>query len=66
MAAVRDPAGEDIGYCLVLGRNEEFFGLEVALGQEGLEGVIKIQSGMIDPEDIENLHTKNWVLSYLS
>ena len=62
MIAVCDPTGEEIGYCVVLGRNGEFFGLEVCLGEEGFEGFAQIQSGIIHPEDWEALHTKNCLL----
>lgn len=62
MIGVRNPAGDEAGYCVVLGRNGEFFGLEVCLGEEGLEGFAQIQSGMIRPEDMEVLHTKNCLL----
>lgn len=63
MLAVRDPSGNEVGYCVALGRNGEFFGLEVCLGEEGLEGFAQIQSGMIHPEDLEVLHTKNCLLT---
>lgn len=63
MIAVRNPAEDEVGYCVVLGRNGEFFGLEVCLGEEGLEGFAQIQSGMIHPEDPEALHTKNCLLA---
>ena len=62
MIAVRSPAGDEAGYCVVLGRNGEFFGLEVCLGEDGLEGFAQIQSGMIHPEDPEALHTKPMLL----
>lgn len=62
MVAVRDPAGNEVGYCIVLGRNGEFFGLDVCLGEEGLEGYARMQAGMIEPDDIEALHSKDCLL----
>jgi len=38
MIAVQNPAGDDAGYCVVLGRNGEFFGLEVCWGMEAQNG----------------------------
>ena len=62
MVAVQDSAGNEVGYCVVLGRNGEFFGLDVSLGEEGLEGYARMQAGMIEPDDMDALHTKNCLL----
>ena len=47
---VQNPENGDIGYCCVLGGREEFFGLAVYLGTEGLIAYLDIQSGKISAE----------------
>ncbi|MGH7773280.1 MAG: DUF7309 domain-containing protein [Candidatus Binatia bacterium] len=56
---VQNPESGEIGYCCVLGKLREVFGLVVYLGTQGLEGYRKIQSGEVDPGDIESLFLQN-------
>jgi len=60
---VQNPAGDEDGYCVVLGRNGEFFGLDVCLGEEGLEDYFQMQSRIISPDDMDAVHTKNCLLA---
>lgn len=45
---VKNPATGEIGYCCILGRLGDYFGLAVYLGTEGFKGYLKLQLG--DPE----------------
>ena len=54
--SVQNPLNEEFGYLCVLGRNKESFGLVVYLGQEGLEGYLKVQEGEIHPSNPDALH----------
>jgi len=50
----RDMNGE-VGYCVVMGHGSEHFGLGVYLGTEGLEGVLKMQTGYLPSNTIDML-----------
>lgn len=63
MFVVQNPEDGEMGYCCVLGRNREVFGLVVYLGAEGLEGYLKVYAGEIRPGDPDALHTKNCLLA---
>lgn len=63
MFAVENPGNKETGYCCVLGRNREVFGLAVYLGAEGLVGYLKVYSGEVGPGDPDALHTKKCLLA---
>lgn len=52
---VGNPENDETGYCCVLGKMGEVFGLVVYLGTEGLEEYLRIQSEEIRPGDTEAL-----------
>lgn len=59
---VQNPQGGEIGYCCVLGRAGEVFGLAVFLGTEGLKGYLGTQEGNVESEDDDLLYTKKCLL----
>jgi hypothetical protein len=59
---VKDPESGMIGYCCVLGRIGEFFGLGVYKGEDGLEGYMKIQWGVVDRNSKNLMHVQNCLL----
>lgn len=52
---VQNPLNQEIGYCCVMGRAGEHYGLAVYLGSEGLEGYLKIMAGEIEAGDPDSL-----------
>jgi len=59
---VQNLVNGEIGYCCVLGRLKEFFGLAVYLGFEGLQGYLKESSEDFDLNDLDTLHIKKCLL----
>ncbi|MBL7068282.1 MAG: hypothetical protein ISS34_00265 [Candidatus Omnitrophica bacterium] len=59
---VRNPQDNEIGYCCVLGKAGEVFGLTVYLGTEGLEEYLKDSQEDEDAIDDDALHRKNCLL----
>jgi len=59
---VQNPQDGEIGYCCVLGRGGEVFGLAVYLGTEGLEGYLRTQEGNAESEDNDLLHSQRCLL----
>jgi hypothetical protein len=59
---IQDPVTGEIGYCCVLGKGGEVFGLAVYLGSEGLEGYLRVSEGEVDVEDDDILHLKKCLL----
>lgn len=57
--AFADPSSKKIGYCCVLGRCEEFLGLSVYRGREGIEMYFQLKRRDIDPKGIDVLHRHN-------
>lgn len=54
--AFADPSSKTIGYCCVLGRCEEFLGLSIYRGREGVEMYFQLKRQEIDPKGIDILH----------
>ena len=61
--AIQNHSDGEFGYCCVLGRNREVFGLAVYLGSEGLKGYLGLVSGEITYKDPNVLHTKKCLLA---
>ena len=60
---VQNPQDGQIGYCCVLGALGQVFGLALYLGEKGLGGYLKIQSGEIPPEDIDALYIQDCLMA---
>ncbi|WP_227764246.1 DUF7309 domain-containing protein [Zhaonella formicivorans] len=60
---VQNPEDGEIGYCMTLGSNGEVFALAVYLGTDGLEGMLKIQSGEVGPEGLDALHAQKCLMA---
>ncbi len=54
-----DPSSNQIGYCCLLGNCEEFSGLSVYRGREGVEMFFELKRREIDPKGIDVLHKHN-------
>lgn len=63
MFGVQNPDNGQIGYCCIMGRNKEHFALAVYLGEEGLDGYLKLQSGEIAPSDPDALHIQKCLVA---
>ncbi len=59
---VQNPVTGEIGYCCVMGRLGEHFALAVYLGTEGLEGYLKIKSG-VSPSSCDALHLQKCLMA---
>ena len=53
---VKSPKTNKIYYCSIMGSIGEHFGISAYIGTEGLNGVIRILSGEIEPEDPDAIH----------
>lgn len=60
---IQNPETGEIGYCCLLGGAGEFFGLSLYLGNEGLKGYLKIQSGEIMLEDQDSLYIQKCLMA---
>ena len=60
---VRSLESEEIGYCCIMGNAGEFFGLAVYQGSEGLDGLLRVQSGSILPGDPDSLHVQKCLMA---
>ncbi len=51
--AVENPSDGEVGYCAVLGKEGEEFGLVVFVGQEGYRSYLQIVTGEVEPESFD-------------
>jgi hypothetical protein len=59
---VQHPVTGEVAYCCVLGNNEEMYGLAVYIGKIGLDGLLKMQSGELEPGDSDVIHVQNCLM----
>jgi len=60
---VQNSEDGEIGYCCIMGNFGEMFAIAVYLGEEGLEGYLKIQSGEISKTDPDTLHYQECLMA---
>lgn len=60
---VQDPLSGEIGYCVVLGSMGEVFALAVYRGTEGLQGITRINMGMVELELEESMQVQNCLIA---
>ena len=54
---LQDPVTREIGYCCVMGRKKEHYGMAVYLGTEGLENYLQVQSGLAERDSESAVHS---------
>ncbi|MBN2686946.1 MAG: hypothetical protein JXR85_02105 [Deltaproteobacteria bacterium] len=59
---VRNRETGDIGWCCVLGNLGQVYGLVIYLGDEGLRGYIKLQTGEVDLHDPDSPHLQKCLM----
>ena len=60
---IKDPETGMIGYCSVMGRLGEHYGLAVHKGTRGLEGLLSMQDGNIEPTLMGALQAQNCLMA---
>ncbi|NOX87832.1 MAG: hypothetical protein GXO77_02320 [Calditrichaeota bacterium] len=60
---VQNPVTGEIGYCCIMGRGGQHYGLAVYLGTGGLNGYLNIQSGKINMSSPDALHIQNCLMA---
>lgn len=60
---VQDPAGGEMGYCVVMGSLKEVFGLVVYLGEKGLKGYYQLLKGEISVSQPYSFHQLHCLLA---
>ncbi len=59
---VKDPESGEIAYCCIMGNAGEHFGIAAYLGSEGLDGLLRILSGDINPEDPDTMYIQKCLM----
>ncbi|MDA8228091.1 MAG: hypothetical protein M0T74_10425 [Desulfitobacterium hafniense] len=52
---IANPETGEVAYCCIMGNAGEHFGIAGYLGAEGLDGLLGLLSGELDPEDFDNM-----------
>ena len=59
---VKDAESGEIAYCCIMGNEDEYFGIAAYLGSEGLNGILSILSGEIEPDDPDFIFSQKCLL----
>ena len=62
---VQDPESGEIAYCCIMGNAGEHFAIAGYLEAEGLDGILKLLSGEIDPSDPDNMYLQKCLMCSL-
>lgn len=60
---VKNPETGKIGYCCVMGRNGEHFGLGVYKGSDGLDGLLKVLNDEVHATGLNALHVQHCLMA---
>jgi hypothetical protein len=60
---IKNPVDGEVGYCCVMGHGGEHFGLGVYLGTQGLQGILKMQSGDLPSNAIDMLQVQDCLMA---
>jgi len=60
---VINPETGEICYCCIMGNLGGYFGIGAYLGSEGLNGILKLLSGEVDPEDPDNKYIQKCLMA---
>ncbi|NSW91625.1 MAG: hypothetical protein HPY74_13305 [Firmicutes bacterium] len=61
--AIKDPETGEISYCCIMGNLGEHFGIAGYLGPEGLDGILSMLSGELDPEDLDAMYMQKCLMA---
>ncbi|MGI6085989.1 MAG: DUF7309 domain-containing protein [Acetivibrionales bacterium] len=59
---VQDPETGEIAYCCIMGNAGEHFAIAGYLGTEGLDSILKLLSGEIEPSDPDNMYLQKCLM----
>ena len=59
---VQDPETGEIAYCCIMGNAGEHFAISGYLGTEGLDGILKMFSGEVEPSDPDNMYLQKCLM----
>ncbi len=60
---VKDLETGEIGYCCIMGAGGEHFALAVYRGSKGLDGLLKLRYGEVDPNNTDVLHMNDCLMA---
>ncbi|MDI6705227.1 MAG: hypothetical protein QME73_03090 [Bacillota bacterium] len=59
---IQDPETGEISFCCIMGNAGEHFAVAGYLGNEGLDGILKMLSGELEPDDPDNMFVQKCLM----